>query len=73
MNRCVFTSYSFELMSRPIEARYAPSTEKAVPTDQSSWAMLKNTCAPVVESNPRTTLSEQPTAISFPSGDQLAP
>ena len=50
MNRWVFVSYSFAVMSRPTETSFDPSTENAVSTAQSSWDMLKKTCSPVVVS-----------------------
>ena len=40
-NRCVATSISLADMSRPTETRWLPSTENAVSSTQSSWALLK--------------------------------
>ena len=72
-NRCVATSVSFAVMSRPTDMTCEPSAEKAVPSTQSECAPCCSVCLPVNESNTRTLLSGQPTAMSFPSGDQLAP
>ena len=73
MNRCVATSVSFMVMSRPTETRCSPSRLNSVSSTQSEWVPIWRSCLPVKASMARTVLSAQPKASTVPSGDQLTP